>query len=96
MVLAIFLLEMKMAKQKLSQTLMVSELSTKKDDVLKTAYGEESDISFKLPRIRMFQSVFHIESLDPIRQTLLILLIQYLDYIFMIILQQNMLAFMIF
>ena len=40
-------------KAEVKSNVDVSELSTKKDDVLKTAYGEESDISFKLPRIRM-------------------------------------------
>ena len=40
-------------KAQVKENVNVNQLSSKKDEVLTSAYGENSDISFKLPRIRM-------------------------------------------
>ena len=40
-------------KATINEDIDVSELSSKKDDVLALAYGTDTDIAFKLPRIRM-------------------------------------------
>jgi hypothetical protein len=50
-------------KATVAKNVSVSQLSSKKDAVLKKAYGEDADVAFKLPRIRMAtECVPHIKT----------------------------------